>query len=413
MDNRYYSQETFDDYIFSLVCQKDATLTRYLSAGNVKAFRNRLSKFKDADKNIEKAILALFTVLFRQTLLQEVSRLTRNMAPLGFLVVSGGEAVNKYLPLAERSIVSDIDTKFVPSVVGVSAQSPKYFGYIQMAKILMWHYLARICFRLNYSKNFREILLKLQKTNVGKCLGISSQNPAFKRRYSLIKKSRNTRRPVLIDVEIMALDISGIRHFVPSKGQIMAQNIGGILDIAYMRKGEVGCKVCNNITMGIENFPNVLVGGKKFIEDDLKMMINLKLRPKKLSKNKVRLANFMSRAKSCAKATVCVQRKRLTQARVKYIAGLSPYYGAKYTTQPVLTKIQQQLCPGRLNSNRFYRFDPKKRQWIKNTRAVHIKNERGPCNKLYGYHPRRDAWVPSAILHKARRIPFVGLKITR
>ena len=57
-------------------------------------------------------------------------------------------AINKYLPIYQKDIVTDIDTKFVPSVVGVPGNSAKYFGYIQMAKILMWYYLGMICMRM-------------------------------------------------------------------------------------------------------------------------------------------------------------------------------------------------------------------------------------------------------------------------
>ena len=171
MNNISYSPNTLDSFVYDNVCQGDNILARHLKANNVKAFRNRLSKFRNADKKIDKAVLAMVTNMFRDTILHEVSLLTRKMAPLGFLIVSGGEAINKYLPKSQRSIVADIDTKFVPSVVGISANSPKYFGYIQIAKILMWYYLAQICFKLN-SKNFENKIINkfrlLKNTNAGK-----------------------------------------------------------------------------------------------------------------------------------------------------------------------------------------------------------------------------------------------------
>ena len=39
-----------------------------------------------------------------------------------------------------------------------------------------------------------------------------------------------------------------------------------------------------------------------------------------------------------------------------------------------------------------------------------ITKEYKPLNTLYGYNPRRNAWVPKNMLNKSAAIPFVGLK---
>ena len=413
MNNLSYSPNTLDSFVYDNVCQGDNILARHLKAGNVKAFRTRLSKFRNADKKIDKAVLAMVTNMFRDTILHEVSLLTKKMAPLGFLIVSGGEAINKYLPKAQRSIVADIDTKFVPSVVGISANSSKYFGYIQMAKILMWYYLAQICFKLN-SKNFekkiRNKFINLKNTTVGKCLGIGTCKPTFKRRYSLLKKKKTSNNPVLIDVEIMALDMGGIKYFVPSQNRVSPKTLAGVLDIAYMRKGEVGAKVLKSVSYGLGKYDDIMVVGKSFIKKDIKMMLNLNLRPDKKDKNESRLKKVDKYFnKNGTNKSVSAQRARLTPSMITRISKLSPYYGTKYTSKPRKTKLLNQLCKPSPSSNRLYRFNVNKLNWARNSRTAYIKNEKGPCLKLYGFNPRRDAWIPSAIINKARFIPFVGI----
>jgi hypothetical protein len=42
--------------------------------------------------------------------------------------------------------------------------------------------------------------------------------------------------------------------------------------------------------------------------------------------------------------------------------------------------------------------------------AKKIPKNINPLNTLYGYNPRRNAWVPKNMLNKSAAIPFVGLK---
>ena len=129
MEYSSYSESTFEKFIIQNVCQGDKTLVRYLKENNKVAFRNRIAKIPGAEKKIQKVVLSMFTEALRDVILNQITLLTKRMAPLGFLIVGGGMAINKYLPFDQKDIVSDIDTKFVPSVVGVPARSAKYWIY--------------------------------------------------------------------------------------------------------------------------------------------------------------------------------------------------------------------------------------------------------------------------------------------
>jgi len=204
--------------------------------------------------------------------------------------------------------------------------------------------------------------------------------------------------------------MSGVKYFVPSQGRVSPKTLAGLLDIAYMRKGEVGAKVLKSVSYGLGKYDDIMVVGKSFIKNDIKMMLNLNLRPDKRDKNESRLRKgdkYFN--KNVTNKPVSAQRARLTSSMINKISRLSPYYGTKYTSKPRKTKLLSQLCKQSPSSNRLYRFNVNKLNWTRNNRTAYIKNEKGPCLKLYGFNPRRDAWIPKAIVNKARVIPFVGI----
>ena len=96
-----------------------------------------------------------------------------------------------------------------------------------------------------------------------------------------------------MDVEVMAIDIDGIGWFHPSKKAKTKSNLGGILDIAYMRKGEMGARVLNTKQPGDwVNLRLYLCRVRNFLLDDIYLLKSFKLRPEKLNKNKERLVKF-------------------------------------------------------------------------------------------------------------------------
>ena len=432
-----------DEFIFVNVCQKDKTLQKLLDQGEITKFRKRIRQFPNSDAKVQKAVMALFTEQLQDTLMGEVQKLTRLMAPLGFMVISGGFAINKYLPIDQRDVVSDLDTKFVPSVIGVPPQSPKYFGYLQFAKLLMWHYLGLMAKKLSAPK-FREGVLarclrNIKKTNVGKCLGVGLKNPIFKRRYTLIPKFKHSKTTqvvphnVLIDVEVMAMDLSGVVFWMPSRQERVTKNLGGVLDIAYMRRGEVGGKVLSNTTAGLGRFKGVLVSGKQFLLDDIYMLKVLKLRPAKLNKDRERFLKFAKYVFDVPNKTLknsnfkvyetakkqkatgikfLKQRQRLTRAGIQKIARLNPKNNETYTTPLSRAQIFRYSYRPFVH-NQEYRFNNGTMRWVKNNRPTYIHekwNGRNGNPILYGFNPTRDKWIPQTIVEKAKLIPFVGFK---
>ena len=163
----------------------------------------------------------------RDIILTTIGKLTSYMKPMGDLIVSGGEAFNLYFDREFRVVTSDIDTKFVPRFRG-----PKYFENLQITKLILWDHLGQVS--KNIEKKIRERIDAIRTTRISKVLGISlpKNNPVVTRRYTLIKKSKQsapnssdaTPENVLIDVEVFALDLK-IRYFSTKDNKINLRNL--------------------------------------------------------------------------------------------------------------------------------------------------------------------------------------------
>lgn len=439
MDVKSYSPNVLAAFVRRNVCQSDRTLCKYLQDGNVKLFRTRLSKFKNADKKIEDVINAIFVNYMKDMFLRELSAVTKIMLPLGFLILSGGFAINKYLPYHYKDVAVDIDVKFVPSVKGLPKNSPKYFGYIQMAKILLWYQVGRICKKFQSKKfleiNFKDFVKKVRNTKVGKCLGINVSNPQFRRRYTLIPKKKHSKglnvtpNNVLMDIELFAIDMHGVKYYVPSQKKVMSNTLKGLVDVAFMRKGEVGGEVLRGVTTGYGRFRSIYVAGKQFLMEDIYMLKSLNLRPNKVAKDRARLVKFakfvyktpVSKKNSNSKIfekvskkfskdlKILQQRKKVSQELISKISKLSPNIFSAQTTPIQRDKIGKYIQNFNTSSAQ-YRFNPNTRKWVKVANKNYIKAEPVKNVRLYGYIKRRDGWIPQKILHHAKMIPLVGIK---
>ena len=440
MDTRSYAQNSIAAFVRRNVCQSDKTLCKYLKEGNVRLFRTRLSKFSNADKKIEDAVMGIFVNYMKDMFMREISALTTVIMPLGFLILSGGIAINKYIPRPHKDVAVDIDLKFVPSVKGVQANSPKYFGYIQMAKLVLWYQVGRICRKFQSKKfidnNFKDFVTKVRRTNVGKCLGIIVTNPTFKRRYTLIPKKKQkggravTPNNVLLDIELFAIDMHGVKYYVPSKKKIEPVTLKGLVDIAIMRKGEVGGEVLKGTTTGFERFSKVFVAGKKYLADDIYMLKKLGLRPDKVAKDRARLLKFGKfvykvqaektnsntqvykriSKKFTNKQQILQQKENISKNFISKISRLSPNHFSGYTTPIDREQISKYLKVTNLKSAP-YKFNHRTMKWVRiANKSPYIKAEPMGSVKLYGYKPSRDAWIPKNILKHAQMIPLVGFK---
>jgi hypothetical protein len=389
------------------------------------------------------------------------------MRQYGDIIVSGGEAINSYLDIDKRIITTDIDTKFTPIVkVGnniLNSNDKEMFGYIQLAKLRLWNKLGKII------KKYKSILVnRINKlvvdSHFGKMFGVSfSRGTPFRRRYTLIKKNKTL--GVLIDVELFALDLQ-LKYYVPSKKRICAENIGGIIDIAFMRPLEFGYEASHTKRRGIPVVNpitgkrgwngKVFVASPKFLIHDVYSLQKYNLRPEKKDKDRKRLyyfGKYVMGSKTVKpgdsieelfKKSIRLTRepeidlsKRpgLTKKDISRDMRIDPYRYENITTKPLESKVYNQLfygiktsnnlnVPGYFKTNGSYRFDVNKGVWVQNKNPLYIHNEstHRPINiknfpvvpiedTLYGYSPVRDSWMPRELVKKAAMIPLVGLKI--
>jgi hypothetical protein len=389
------------------------------------------------------------------------------MKPCGDLIISGGAAFNAYFDKENRIITTDIDTKFTPIFKIdnklVTSKNPKFFSLLQVTKLLFWNKLGEIVTRYN-SIICNKIKKYIIGSQIGLLLGISLAKGAhaLNRRYTLIKKSKKL--GVLIDVELFAIDLQ-LKYFLPSEERIKIYNIGGILDIAFMRPSEFGYEatytkdsgihVANVNTGKVIYKKNILVASQKFLIDDLYYLQKFKLRPGKQSSDRKRMYIFCkyslnvknikqtdsleiiynkSKNKVVSTRTNLLSRPPFTQKYINQALRINPLRYSNVTTPPDYKKVMKQLFYGLKGGNRIsikgysktnsnLRFEPNNGKWVKNISPTYIHNEANyRPNKiegeptvqlldiLYGYNPARDNWIPIQVLEKAAEIPLAGLK---
>ena len=460
MNVNTYSQKTLDAFIRDKLCNGDPLLYRYYQEGQVAKFRKKLGK-----SEVDTVVQTFITDATRYYITDIIGNLTTCMRPYGDLIVSGGEAINSYLDTDKRIITTDIDTKFVPSVkVGTRLiQTGEMFGYIQLAKLRMWNKLGQIINRYK-SVLVNRIKKYVVDSHFGKMLGVSfARGAPFRRRYTLIKKNKSL--GVLIDIELFAIDLE-MRYYVPSKKKVTTENIGGVLDIAFMRPLEFGYEASHTRRKGIpvvnpvtgKHMWNrkVLVASPKFLIHDVYSLQKYNLRPTKKEKDRKRLyyfAKYVMESKTVrprdsidelfrksirlTRDTTSDLSKRptLTKKDIARDMRVDPYRYESITTKPKKETVYKQLfygiktsenlnVPGYTKTNGLYRFDIKKGAWIQNKNPLYIHNEatHRPTNiknfpvvpvedTLYGYSAARDSWMPRELVRKAAMIPLVGLKI--
>lgn len=461
----FYDQKTIKDFMLETLCVKDSKMTTYYNEGDVKKFRKRLSK-KNTNKNVETVVYVCVTDAIRDIIYREIDLIREHMKHLGKIVITGGDAFNFYFKKENRMISSDIDTKFAPFM----NDSERFFGHLQITKLVLWDYLGKICKKISREIKGRLTTL-LKNTNIGKLLGIRFQTtkPDVTRRYTLLKKKRQdkdtdkiTQADVLSDIELFALDLK-ISYYHPELKRIKLVNLGGILDIAFMRPNEIGYEIidmnrkvvsCVSPLTGITmTFPNLRIASKRFLIQDIYTMSSLNLRPDKKSKDRNRIRMFtnnilkMRKNKNISLATIMkkLSYNRVTKTKTKtktvkeYITmttNIRPQNYTEFTTPPNKSKLERTLLYGKKycvpaeglhgESDGIYRFNLKTQKWNINNSNTYVKNEISlrPLQKsklqakdklngldlLYGYNQQRDDWLPLQIYKKSMMIPFIGLQ---
>ena len=185
MDQYMYNDSTLKQFMRKNLFFDDPVLERYYERGDIKSFRSRLMR-SHKNESLEKMLYAFVTDISRDIIMKTVGEITRFMNPMGDVIISGGEAYNYYVDKSKRIVTSDIDTKFVPRI----PYDSRYFGKLQAMKLLLWDKLGEISVKIQ-----REVQSRLTtNSKLALFLGFkpSSKLPVVTRRYTLIKKKKET-----------------------------------------------------------------------------------------------------------------------------------------------------------------------------------------------------------------------------
>tara|TARA_R110002049_G_scaffold186090_1_gene354356 strand:- start:434 stop:1843 length:1410 start_codon:yes stop_codon:yes gene_type:complete len=468
MDEHIYPKTTIDKFLNENLLFKDAKMKKYYDRNlqrDLGKFRSR-AHTTHRKKDFEKIMYVLVTDCVRDIIIETVGEVSEHMKNMGDVIVSGGEAFNLYVDYNQRIVTSDIDAKFVPRM----SVNPQYFGKLQATKLILWDKLGEIAKRLGPRIKKRLISMRKKYPKIFKFLGISFKqaSPVVTRRYTLIKKKKmgSTNKPnkgdVFIDVELFALDMN-IRYFSPESGKIEDFNIGGILDIPFMRPKEFGYEVVLSRRKGItyrnldsgklKTNNKVYIASKEFLIEDIYLMQKLKLRPEKKEKDRQRLIKLARLFDKRIKGTDSMEdvfkkvrskivrkgpaaTKKNARVSMNQAKRVDPSKYKNYTTKPSDERLSKQMVFGfksavkntKVNgyekSSGNKQFNVNTLKWKNVTNNSYVKNEYNfrpknsknlpknfnVSNTLYGYKPRRNMWVEKNVLNKSAAIPFVGLK---
>lgn len=181
-------------------------------------------------------------------------------------------------------------------------------------------------------------------------------------------------------------------------------------------------------------------------------MQKLGLRPEKKIKDKQRMRGLVNMITGNIKTSddieklfKRVQYTQFTPRRTSKLDGrvnmteaakVNPTKYMKYTTQPSIDSLSRKLLYGvktssnnlkvtgfiptngnmRVNLDTLKWVENKNNSYIGNQYSLRPLNSRNVANDvlknppLYGYNPKRDAWVSKTILNRSALIPVIGLK---
>ena len=460
MDQNEYSTGVINRFRMKKLFHNDPVLKKFYESDDISRFRARMHRLHK-DKDFKDFVSVILTDILRYEIYAVIDELTEFLNPVGDMILSGGDAVNSYLEPTQRIMTLDIDTKFVPRI----KPDTKFFGKLQAIKLLLWNKLGEIAKRVN--RRFTK-LVQDGRGKPGKFIGLGFANagPYVTRRYTLIPKKKGAKKgpDTLADIELFTLDMKA-RVYSPKTGRIEPINMGGILDIAFMRPGEFGFEVGDDQIQALDifkitgkyvigKFDNIKLASKKFLIEDSYTMQKLGLRqPEKKEKDRrrmIKLAKLVTRRKINAndsmvsimkKVDIPLVKKKKTHTTHKNISPrkaikVNPKKYAKFTTTPDPEKLSKQYVHGVKASHNMgnlqgfsktqsnMRFNIETNDWKKNTRPSYVRNEFNYRPKrplplpekvkleetLYGFRPVRDSWVPKPIIRKSAMIPFVGVK---
>jgi hypothetical protein len=368
MDQAEYSAGVINRFRTKKLFHNDPVLKKFYDKDDVAKFRARMHRVHK-DEDFKDFASVIFTDILRYEIYAIIDELTAFLNPVGDLILSGGDAVNSYLEPTQRIMTLDIDTKFTPRF----KPDAKFFGKLQAVKLLLWNKLGEISKRVNTR------FAKLVQEGRGKPgrfigLGFANKGPYVTRRYTLIPKKKDSKKgpDTLADIELFTLDMKA-RVYSPKTGRIEPINMGGILDIAFMRPGEFGFEVGDDQIQALDifkitgkyvigKFDNIKLASKKFLIEDSYTMQKLGLRaPEKKEKDRrrmIKLARLVTKRKILQNDSmedimkkVGIPLKKVTKKRAVFrnvkmsnAKKVNPKKYTAFTTTPDPERFQNNTC---------------------------------------------------------------------
>jgi hypothetical protein len=344
MDEKYYSPKTVNTFIKDVICLGKDDMKKAWENDDPIKWRKLLARHNVKNDTVTKMITVAFTDIARMHIHAIISKMTRNLLPLGELIVGGGEAFNFYSPRDHRIVTSDIDTKFVP---GFKFGEQTSFLKLQCVRLLLWDQLEVV--RRKFNKNIKADIIKLSKTKLGKFLNIShvEKISPITRRYTMKPKTRQnfklktaTAGNTLADTEIFALDVN-LKWYHPEQKRSLDSHVGGMLDIVLLKRDEMGSDIWDDRKYVAPS--KVYVAGKKYLVEDLYLLNKLGLRKEKADKDRKRLYIFSKYILNIPKVYASMSTDKLYKHVKPYINKIkfTPRYRKKFNMKLAYTNAMK------------------------------------------------------------------------
>jgi hypothetical protein len=234
---------------------------------HLKSDKFKQEALKQIELNWNEAILTAITNILRPIIYQAISKLNEKMGNYATAVISGGEAFNLNMPIDNRLVTSDIDTKII-LCKGASNDPFKFlsflhlFWYDYLETVLAWlheHYEAiynTYLSPLNTASNIEAQIIRK--------FGIKFYTPEdvkkgflpFQKRLTIIpeRTAKDNKPAVLFDIYLYAIDfyfkesykidgeVTKDSEYKYKEKIIIEQDTyaAGILDLPIMREGFLG-----------------------------------------------------------------------------------------------------------------------------------------------------------------------------
>lgn len=332
-----YSLEAQKSFVYDTMCfgrgdlwqlvNSDSFTTDYQPAVQY-LFEAGELKMDTIQRSIHSMIQTPLTNGLRPILYTCIALLNLEVKEYGQFIISGGEAFNMNVKPEFRRLTPDIDTKFVfHAPISAGSEAHQYAALLLFQETLWFAALEKVLHYLNqqYTHLYETVLKPLEDMPEFRALGVTFFSPketknmcVFRKRLTIMPKVESDEVNRYTDIPLFAVDILLKSYFYPEEGDDAAEFnthddvfITGMLDLPVMRHGELGADIADSENYSVVTFttagptlppaPSAVmfsskgvleevelslpIASKKFITEDINLMIDLKVRKAKSSKD--------------------------------------------------------------------------------------------------------------------------------